>query len=441
MEHISEQIVNKWSAVLDHPSAPKITDPYRREVTARLLENQEASSKTGEMVFETAEIPNVAGDNLGGTNSSMSRYDPILISMVRRAMPKLIAYDVCGVQPMTGPTGLIFAMKSTYANTSTPNVSEALFNEANTAFSGQGTHGSLSDFAANTLSTLDAGLGLMTSDAETDDYWPQMGFEITKKTVGVKTRRLKADYTTELAQDLKAVHNLDAESELANILSQQILNEINREVVRNIYSIAKAGGVGGNNDSTALVDLAVSSGDVNGRWYGEQWKGLQFMMERDAIKIAKDTRRGKGNFVIVSSEIAAALAGAGILDYAKMLDARASLGNYPNETSGTYVGTIGSGLKVYIDPFVDLSENFYCVGYKGTSAWDAGMFYCPWIPLQMTKVTHENSFQPSIGFKTRYGMTEHPFAGSSYIPAFDGQAYGTAHNNSYYRIAKVANLI
>ncbi len=370
MPHISEQIVEKWAPILDHPSFDKISDPYRRAVTARLLENQEAASqsKTPGMVFETADIPNVSND-LTGVSNSLDKYDPVLVSLVRRAMPKVIAYDICGVQPMTGPTGLIFSMKSTYASSTVPNVSEALFNEANTSYSGTGTHepfaGGNPATGANTspLDAFTSGLGLSTSGGELDDAWNQMGFEIAKTTVGVKTRNLKADYTTELAQDLKAVHNLDAESELANILSTEILNEINREVVRNIYSIAKPGGTSEN----GVVDLAVSTGDINGRYFAEQWRGLQFMIDRDAIRIAKATRRGKGNFIIVDAETASAMASQKILDYAGIVGDGAGLSEIPDETVGTFAGTIGGKLKVYIDPFVDIAQNFYVVGYKGNS--------------------------------------------------------------------------
>lgn len=437
--NISEQLVEKWSPVLDHPSIEPITDPFRKAVTARLLENQEASNKSQGMILE-ADIPNVAGNDFAGTNGSLAKYDPVMISMIRRAYPKLIAFDVLGVQPMTAPTGLIFSMKAQYASSTVPNVKEALFNEANTAYSGTGTHeefnGGNPATGANTspLDAFTAGLGVSTATGELDDAWNQMGFQIEKTTVGVKTRNLKADYSTELAQDLRAVHNMDAESELANILSQEILNEINREVVRNLYAVAKAGGTSEN----GVVDLAVSTGDINGRYFAEQWRGLQFMIERDAVRISKDTRMGKGNFIIVDSETAAALAANKVLDYSTLVDPRAALGQMPDETTGTFVGTIGGKMKVYVDPFVDIAQNFYMVGYKGASAWDAGMFYCPYVPLQMSKVMHENSFQPSIGFKTRYGIVEHPFSGSSYLAS---PSASTLHNNNYYRIAVIQNLI
>jgi hypothetical protein len=437
--NISEHLVEKWAPVLDHPSIEPIADPFRKAVTARLLENQEMASKSQGMVLE-ADIPNVAGNDLSGVSGSLSKYDPVMISMIRRAYPKLIAFDILGVQPMTGPTGLIFSMKSTYASSTVPNVSEALFGEANTAYSGTGTHepfaGGNPATGANTspLDAFTAGIGVATATGELDDAWNQMGFEIEKTTVGVKTRNLKADYSTELAQDLKAVHNMDAESELANILSQEILNEINREVVRDLYAVAKAGGTSEN----GVVNLSTTSGDINGRYFAEQWRGLQFMIERDAVRISKDTRMGKGNFIIVDAETAAALAANKILDYATLVDPRAALGSMPDETTGTFLGTIGGKMKVYVDPFVDIAQNFYMVGYKGASAWDAGMFYCPYVPLQMTKVMHENSFQPSIGFKTRYGIVEHPFSGSSYLA---NPSASTLHSNKYYRISVIQNLI
>jgi hypothetical protein len=434
--HLTEQLVKKWAPVLDHPDLPKISDPYRKAVTATILENQEKSQRDQGLIFETASYPNVAGNDFSGSNSNLSKYDPVLISMVRRAMPQLIAYDICGVQAMTGPTGLVFSMKSSYANTSVANVSEALFNEANTAYSGTGTHQTMGNPAngANTspLTAFTFGTGMNTATGELNDAWPQMGFEIAKSEVGVKTRQLKTDYSVELAQDLRAVHNLDAESELANILSTEILSEINREVVRSIYSIAKPGG----GTATGEVDLAVSTGDINGRYFAEQWRGLQFMIERDSVRIAKDTRRGKGNFIIVDAETASALASIGVLDYSKNLDPRSSLSQMPDETISTFAGVIGGRIKVYVDPYIELAQNFYCVGYKGASPWDAGMHYCPYVPLQMTKITHENSFQPSIGFRTRYGIAEHPFAGSSYL-----KTGSNPHTNNYYRISVINNLI
>lgn len=436
IENLQEQLVSKWAPVLDHESLPAITDPYRKRVTATLLENQEKSQKDQGLIFEAASYPNISGNDFAGSNSNLSKYDPVMISMVRRSMPQLIAYDICGVQAMTAPTGLVFAMKSAYANTSVANVKEALFNEANTAYSGTGTHAPITNPAAgaNTspLAAFDRGIGMATATGELNDAWNQMGFEISKTQVSAKSRQLKADYSVELAQDLKAVHNLDAESELANILSMEILSDINREVVRTIYAVAKPGGTTGNGE----VDLAISTGDVSGRFFAEQWRGLQHIMTRDSIRISKDTRRGKGNFAIVSSEVAAALANIGTLDYSKLLDPKASLSQNPDETLSTFAGVIGGNLKVYIDPYMEIGQDFYCIGYKGTSPWDAGVFYCPYVPLQMVKVTLQNTFQPSIGFRTRYGVVEHPFANSSYVATGSNP-----HTNNYYRISVVNNLM
>lgn len=446
--HITEQLVKKWAPVLDHPSLKPISDPYRKSVTATLLENQEVAAQHEGMIFETASYPNVAGNSLTGglgntmgdnAGQTMSNFQPILISLIRRAVPQLIAYDICGVQAMTMPTGLIFAMRSGYANTSSSFTKEALFYEANAAWSGTGTFDPLTSSGPNAFDKFSAALGVATAYGETDDNWPQMGFAIEKTSVEVKTRRLKADYTMELAQDLKAVHNLDAEAELANILSLEILNEINREVVRTVYTIAKPGGTANTTytDGAGVVDLTRgTSGDMDGRYFAEQWRGLQFLMERDAIRIAKDTRRGKGNFVIVDPETASALASIGILDYS-IVNSSASLSAVPDETSSTFAGVLGGRLKVYIDPFVALGHNFYCMGYKGASPYDAGLFYCPYVPLQMVRAQDPKTFQPSIGFKTRYGMKEHPFAGSD----FAAGKSGTTHSNKYYRLAVINKLV
>lgn len=443
-QHISETLVQKWAPILDHPSLDPITDPYRRVVTATVLENQEkASMEDNGLIFETTSgiIPNTSQDLNGPSNGNIARYDPVLISLIRRSLPQLIAYDVCGVQAMTGPVGLIFAMKSGYANTSNSFTSEALFNEANSKYSGTGgTQAALNNPAssANTLAGLaaiDAGLGLTTFAGETNDAWPQMGFEIVKSIVGVRSRQLKADYSVELSQDLKAVHNLDAESELSNILSHEILNEINREITRLIYSIAKPGGT----NSTGSVNLSISGGDINGRYFAEQWRGLQFLIEKDATYIAKETRRGKGNFIITNSEVASALAMIGVLDYG-IVSKDASLAVLPDETKSTYVGTLGGRLKVYVDPFVDLGSNFYTVGYKGSSPYDAGLFYCPYIPLQFTKATHPLTFQPTIGFRTRYGLKEHPFSGSTFVDDNTTRTNANSHKNVFYRISAVNHL-
>lgn len=431
-----KQIVEKWAPVLDYSDAGKITDSYKRQVTALLLENQvQDSQKQNQMVLNEADIPNVSND-LSGSSSNLARFDPILISLIRRAAPMMIAFDVCGVQPMTGPTGLIFAIKSGYANTTSGFTGEALFNEALTGYSGdESTQGSLANgpYTANTTANahIVTGIGTTTLLGETDDSWPQMGFSLTKTTVDVKTRRLKADYTLELAQDLKAVNNLDAEQELSNILSTEILFEMNREIIRTIYNIAKPGGTA----NTGVVNIATSTGDINGRYFAEQWRGLRFLIERDAIKIQKDTRRGKGNFLITDAETAAALAMIGILDYS-LISKDAALSNMPDETTSTYVGNMGK-MKVFVDPYINVGQNFYVVGYRGNSPYDAGLFYAPYVPLQKLQVTNPYTFQPSIGFRTRYGIKEHPFSGSSYT---DAPSAAAAHKNVYYRVSTISNL-
>ncbi len=442
MEHLTEQLIKKWSPVLEHKSLNPIRDAHIKSVTATILETTEKVLNNQGMIFEG----NVAGDSLTGNQTSgglgdnagqsLSNFTPILISLIRRSIPQLIAFDTVGVQPLTMPTGLIFALRSGYANTTSSFTKEALFNEANTAWSGTHTGSTgqsiLPGTSNNALADFDIGLGISTSVGEADSNWPQMGFTIEKTAVDVQTRRLKADYTLELAQDLKAVHNLDAESELSNILSQEILGEINREVTRLIYTVAKPGG----KNNTGAVNLTVSNGDVNGRFFGEQWRGLQFLIERDAIAIAKDTRRGKGNYIIVDAETASALALAGVLDYSSLISPKAQLGSVPDETTSTYAGSLGGRLKVFIDPYVNLGKNFYAVGYKGTSPYDAGIFYCPYVPLQLVRAQNPNTFQPSIGFKTRYGITEHPFAGSTFSRTRTG-----AHQNKYFRISVINNLI
>ena len=442
MEHLTEQLIKKWSPVLEHKSLNPIHDAHIKSVTATILETTEKVLSNQGMVFEG----NVAGNSLTGNQTSnglgdnagqsLSNFTPILISLIRRSIPQLIAFDTVGVQPLTMPTGLIFALRSGYANTSSAFTKEALFNEANTAWSGTSVSSTgqhiLPGTANNALAAFDIGLGITTSAGESDANWPQMGFTIEKTAVDVQTRRLRADYTLELAQDLKAVHNLDAESELSNILSQEILGEINREVTRLIYTVAKPGG----KNSTGAVNLTATTGDINGRYFGEQWRGLQFLIERDAIAIAKDTRRGKGNFIIVDAETASALALAGILDYSTAISPKAQLGSIPDETTSTFAGTLGGRLKVFVDPYVNLGKNFYSVGYKGASPYDAGIFYCPYVPLQLVRAQNPNTFQPSIGFKTRYGITEHPFAGSTFSRTKTGP-----HLNKYYRVAVINNLI
>lgn len=426
---LSEQLQKKWEPVLNHEGLGDIKDPYKRAVTSVVLENQEKALREEKAaLFEATPANNIAGSGA----SAIDRYDPILISLVRRALPNLMAYDVAGVQPMSGPTGLIFAMKSRY---STQSGDEALFNEADTDFSGTGTH----DGSNPVDGTYTTGNGLDTVDAEAlgtsgGGAFGEMAFSIEKTTVTAKSRALKAEYTVELAQDLKAIHGLDAESELSNILSQEILGEINREVIRTIYKVAKAGAVSTATPGTFDLDV-----DSNGRWSVERFKGLLFNIERDANVIAQDTRRGKGNFIICSSDVAAALAMAGVLDTGRALQGSPALES--DDTGNTFVGTI-SGKKVYIDPYsanTGAASQFYVVGYKGSSAYDAGLFYCPYVPLQMVRAIDPDSFQPKIGFKTRYGMIANPFVvdGSGNT---DGDSF-TANRNQYYRRVKVTNLM
>ena len=430
---LSEQLQKKWEPVLNHDGLGAIKDNYRRAVTAVVLENQEkALREEKSALFEDAPVNNIAGSGA----SNIDRYDPILISLVRRALPNLMAYDVAGVQPMTGPTGLIFAMKSNY---STQAGAEALFNEADTDFSGAASPAH--DGSNPVDGTYTTGTGLATADAERlgglgegDGAFGEMAFSIEKTTVTAKTRALKAEYTVELAQDLKAIHGLDAESELSNILSQEILNEINREVIRTIYKVAKPGAA-----STATAGTFDLDVDSNGRWSVERFKGLLFNMERDANVIAQDTRRGKGNFIICSSDVAAALAMAGVLDTGRALQGAPALD--VDDTGNTFVGTI-SGKKVYVDPYsanTGAASQFYVVGYKGATAYDAGLFYCPYVPLQMVRAIDPNSFQPKIGFKTRYGMIANPYVTQS-NGTTDADTF-TANRNQYYRRVKVTNLM
>jgi hypothetical protein len=417
----SENLQEKWSPVLEHADLPKIDNPYKRAVTAVILENQEKAAREDKAFL--GEIANVTG-------SAIANWDPILISLVRRAMPNLIAYDICGVQPMTGPTGLIFAMKSRFTSNSG---TEALFNEADSDFSGTGTQsGTLNPGLMNdTTTSVTAGTGIATATAEASSSFAEMAFSIEKSTVTAKTRQLKAEYTMELAQDLKAIHGLDAETELANILSAEILAEINREVVRTIYEKAKKG-AGVNTTTAGTFDLDT---DSNGRWSVEKFKGLMFQVERDANVIAQETRRGKGNIVICSSDVASALQMAGILDYTPALNNSLNV----DDTGNTFAGTLNGRYKVYIDPYAsnNTAAQYYTVGYKGTSPYDAGMFYCPYVPLQMVRAVGENTFQPKIGFKTRYGLIRNPFAESS----AQTTDTGSDQSNIYYRMVKVTNLM
>ena len=430
-------LIEKWSPVLNEESAGEISDNHRRSVTAQLLENQEKAIKeqNEQMLFEAAPANNT---------SSVSNFDPVLISLVRRAMPNLIAYDVCGVQPMNGPTGLIFAMKARYQGGSTSN-REALFNEAETQFSGDssGTHDSDNVSGFNGISpsgdsadamrlTSLAATGMPTVDAEAmgssgGSSFHEMGFTIEKSTVTAVSRALKAEYTVELAQDLKAIHGLDAETELANILSTEILAEINREVIRTINSQAKTGALQANVTKNGIFNL---SSDADGRWSAEKFKGLTVQLDREANVIAKETRRGKGNVVICSSDVATALAAAGSLDYSQALSTNLQV----DDTGNTFAGTLNGRIKVYIDPYAN--TDYVTVGYKGTNPYDAGVFYCPYVPLQMVKAIGEDNFQPRIGFKTRYGMASNPFVGST--PA---NGLAAAKSNPYYRIFRVDNIL
>ena len=430
---LSENYQEKWSKILDHPDLPQIKDSYKRAVTAVLLENQEKSLREErQALFETP------ANNISATDG-IQKYDPILIGLVRRAMPNLMAYDICGVQPMTGPTGLIFAMRSMYGseryNTSTRN--EALFNEANTSFSGNFVNATGNNPVSGTYNT---GNAIATASMEAKTDYAEMSFAIDKTTVTAKSRALKAEYTVELAQDLKAIHGLDAESELANILSTEILAEINREVVRTVYRGAKPGAQA-NVANAGVFDLDV---DSNGRWSVEKFKGLLFQIERDANAIAQETRRGKGNVIITSADVASALAMAGVLDYSSGINgAVGGLGEI-DDTGNTFVGTLNGRFKVYIDPYSAnvSSDQYYVVGYKGSNAYDAGLFYCPYVPLQMYRAIGQDTFQPRIGFKTRYGMVLNPFAkGLTALSNSDPQHSSNLSANAYYRRVRVKNLM
>ncbi len=469
----SEHLQEKWSPLLDYEGLDPIKDSHRRSVTAVLLENQEKFLRE-EQAFSQGinlmEAPtNAAGTGGFGADSAaagpVAGFDPVLISLIRRAMPNLVAYDLAGVQPMNGPTGLIFAMRSRYENQSG---TEALFNEADTAFAGQDAGfdltGGFSDVNAGLGTTAqsgdnpavlnpvgsasstayDVGQGMNTGDAENldgsgNDAFNQMAFSIEKVTVTAKSRALKAEYSLELAQDLKAIHGLNAEAELANILSTEILAEINREVIRTIYKTAEQGAA--QNTATAGVfDLDI---DSNGRWSVEKFKGLLFQIERDANAIAQRTRRGKGNMVLCSADVASALTMAGILDYTPALNANLNV----DDTGNTFAGTINGKFRVYIDPYsANLTSGngangnqYYVVGYKGSSPYDAGLFYCPYVPLQMVRAVGENSFQPKIGFKTRYGLVANPFAeGDS---SNQGLGRLRVNSNRYYRRVAVKNLM
>ena len=442
MQQSYDQLIEKWSPVLNESSAGEIQDRHRMAVTAAVLENQEkalAEERAASQGFLSEAAPTNA------TGASVANWDPVLISLVRRAMPNLIAYDVCGVQPMNGPTGLIFAMKSRYTSQSG---TEALgINEPNAVFSGDSAGtvtGGPSGFTGVTLaadSALDAkrntdvaggmetahaeGLGSATGDPNSS--FNEMGFSIEKATVTAKSRALKAEYSLELAQDLKAIHGLDAETELANILSTEILAEINREVIRTINTQAKTGALQSNVTKDGIFDLST---DADGRWSAEKFKGLTVQIDRECNTIAKETRRGKGNVVICSSDVATALAASGTLDYSPAISNNLQV----DDTGNTFAGLLNGRIKVYIDPYA--TTNYVTVGYKGTNTYDSGVFYCPYVPLQMVKAVSEDTFQPKIGFKTRYGMASNPFVGST-----PSNGLAAAKSNQYYRIFRVDNIL
>ena len=466
----SEHLQEKWAPLLNHEGLDKIEDNHKRAVTAVLLENQEKFLRE-QQAFATSgsflsEQPNVNTDpsttgNAGFSGSGASPvagFDPVLISLIRRSMPNLVAYDLAGVQPMSGPTGLIFAMRSKY---STQGGTETFFDEVDTSFSGQNAGRSLTagetDAAAGLGTTqaqagtnpaalnptgtasstaYDVGQGMTTANAEAlsgtgDTAFNQMAFSIEKVTVTAKSRALKAEYSLELAQDLKAIHGLNAEAELANILSTEILAEINREVIRTIYKIAEPGAVA-NTATAGEFDLDI---DSNGRWSVEKFKGLLFQIERDANAIAQRTRRGKGNMIMCSADVASALTMAGVLDYTPALNANLNV----DDTGNTFAGILQGKYRVYIDPYsANVAANqYYVVGYKGSSPYDAGLFYCPYVPLQMVRAVGQDTFQPKIGFKTRYGIVANPFAEGTSV----GAGALTRNTNRYYRRVKVSNLM
>lgn len=448
--HKSDQLQEKWKPIIEHPDLPEIKDTYKKAVTAILLENQEkAAAEEAAMLNEN----NIVGGGMSptaGSEGNIKGMDPVLISLVRRSMPNLMAYDLLGVQPMSGPTGLIFAMRSRYTNQTG---AEAFYNEADTDHTGTGTHASTDPFAGMTFATGTAvdvsgasqttGVGGTTAEAEalgngasnnmgTSGLFNQMAFSIERITVTAKSRALKAEYTMELAQDLKAVHGLDAESELSNILSTEIMAEINREVIRTVYSSAKVGSA--NTVKPGIFDL---SADADGRWSAEKWKGLLFQIEREANAIAKATRRGKGNMLVCSSDVASALSMAGVLDHNPAL--AVNNGISVDDTGQTFAGVLNGKMRVYIDPYFDAAGAYEiaCVGYKGTSPYDAGLFYCPYVPLQMVRAVGPETFQPKIGFKTRYGIVANPFSEGANA---GGGAVG-GRDNEYYRMFRVDNLL
>jgi len=439
----SNNLQEKWQPVLEHPDLGVITDPYGRAVTTVILENQERALREDRSFLNEAAPSNSTGGNV-------DNWEPILISLVRRAMPNLIAYDICGVQPMTGPTGLIFAMRSRSVSQTG---AEALVNEADSGLSNDDAAGDLTSSAATgsnpatlndspSAGTYLAPGGMSTANSEAlgdaaANAFAEMAFSIEKQTVTAKSRALKAEYSMELAQDLKAIHGLDAETELANILSAEILAEINREVVRTIYIVAKQGAQV-NTTTAGIFDLDT---DSNGRWSVEKFKGLLFAIERDANAVGQQTRRGKGNIIICSADVASALQMAGVLDYTPALNSNLNV----DDTANTFAGTLNGRYKVYVDPYAAnvSASQYYVVGYRGSSPYDAGIFYCPYIPLQMVRAVGENSFQPKIGFKTRYGITGNPFASGVLASGTAAGDVGAldANDNVYYRRVKVTNLM
>ena len=430
----TEHLQEKWQPVLAHPDLAEIKDPYKRAVTTIILENQEKAIKEDRQFMGEA-AP--TSSSFGG-NASLDSWDPILISLVRRSMPNLIAYDICGVQPMTGPTGLIFAMR---ARGLSQDGAEALADEPTMVSSGNAIAGTnpavLNDASAGTYTTA-TGMTALEGEAlgdTTNNAFAEMAFSIEKHTVTAVTRALKAEYTMELAQDLKAIHGLDAETELANILSTEILAEINREVVRNIY-VSSVKGAQSNTTTAGIFDLDT---DSNGRWSVEKFKGLMFAIERDANAIGQQTRRGKGNMILCSADVASALQMAGVLDYTPALNNNLNV----DDTSTTFAGVMNGRYKVYVDPYsANVSAaQYYVVGYKGTSPYDAGMFYCPYVPLQMVRAVGENTFQPKIGFKTRYGIAANPFHTGTVAAAGDGAISISSATNKYYRKVQVKNLM
>ena len=458
MSYVTEELVEKWQPVLDHGDLSEIQDPHKRQVVATMLENTEREARQNSggytqpsLLGEAAPANAMGGSSSTAGDGSVDIFDPVLISLVRRSMPNLIAYDIAGVQPMTGPTGLIFAMRSRFNSQAGD---EALFNEANTSHSATGsTNANTANFggpidgsdgalqagsdptarASGSGYTVQQGMSTATAEALGDsaaNAFSEMAFSIEKVSVTAVSRALKAEYTMELAQDLKAIHGLDAETELANILSAEILSEINREIVRTINYTATAGA----QDNTTTAGTFDLDTDSNGRWSVERFKGLIFQIEREANEIAKATRRGKGNILITSSDVASALQMAGVLDYTPALSSNLNV----DDTGNTFAGVLNGRIRVYIDPYFSSAsgKQYMTVGYKGSSAFDAGLFYCPYVPLQMVRAVGENTFQPKIGFKTRYGVVANPFA----TTAADG-AIAFAKKNIYYRLVGVSNLM